>query len=301
MRQNLCSKKAIKERANFFSAMIYLFPSFFLLSIFMFYPLLKTLFLSFHLTNTLGKPIENIGFENYINMLSEDGFLQSLNVTFMFAFFTVVIGIALALFFALLANEGLKGSNFFGTFYTSTMGISVAAGATIWLFLFHPSMGALNNMLGLINIPPVKWLTGQASAFIAVTLTTIWMNIGFDFLVLSSGLKNIPEELYESSRLDGAGYFRQLFSITIPLLSPTLFFICVVSIINALQSFGQIDILTSGGPSKATNLIVYSIYKEAFINYRFGSASAQAIVLFLFVLLLTGLQFKVEKGMVHYK
>ncbi len=301
MRQNLCSKKAIKERANFFSAMIYLFPSFFLLSIFMFYPLLKTLFLSFHLTNTLGKPIENIGFENYINMLSEDGFLQSLKVTFMFAFFTVVIGIALALFFALLANEGLKGSNFFGTFYTSTMGISVAAGATIWLFLFHPSMGALNNMLGLINIPPVKWLTGQASAFIAVTLTTIWMNIGFDFLVLSSGLKNIPEELYESSRLDGAGYFRQLFSITIPLLSPTLFFICVVSIINALQSFGQIDILTSGGPSKATNLIVYSIYKEAFINYRFGSASAQAIVLFLFVLLLTGLQFKVEKGMVHYK
>lgn len=301
MNGNLAGKKSFTEVKNFLTGILYLLPSIFFLAAFMFYPLLKTFYLSFFNTNIRGNPIKLVGFDNYVNLFTEGLFLQSLRVTTIFAISTVVIGIVFSLILSLLTNEKLKGTALFGTLYTSTMGISVAAGATIWLFLFHPSIGMLNRVLALFNGPRVNWLTEPKTALMSVIITTIWMNVGFNYLVLTGGLRNIPEELYESSRIDGAGYFTQLFRITIPMLSPTLFFICVVSVINALQSFGQIDILTDGGPSNATNLIVYSIYKEGFMNYRFGAASAQAIVLFVLVLVLTLLQFRLEKGMVHYK
>lgn len=300
MNQYVAKRKAIVEAKNFLSGILYLFPSIIFLCMFMFYPLLKTIYLSFYSTDLRGNPIKNIGLGNYISMFSEGFFLDSLKTTFIFAASTVIISIAFSLLVSLLANENLKGTVFFGILYTSTLGISIAAGATIWLFLFHPSIGMINNILSFFHIPTVNWLTEQRSALVSVIITTIWMNVGFNFLILTGGLKNIPGELYESAKIDGAGYFRQLFNITIPMLSPTLFFISVVSVINALQSFGQVDILTRGGPSNATNLVVYSIYKEGIMNYRFGPASAQAVVLFIMVLLLTLVQFRIEKGKVHY-
>ncbi len=135
--------------------------------------------------------------------------------------------------------------------------------------------------------------------WLLIVVTTIWMNIVstiFRWLA-----QNIDESLYESATIDGAGYFAKLRKITLPLLSPTLFFIVTISLINAFQSFGQIDILTKGGPFQSTNLVVYSIYKEAFINYQFGTASAQAIVLFFVVLIVTILQFKFGERKVHYQ
>ena len=200
-----------------------------------------------------------------------------MKATGLFVLYTVPIGIILALFFALLANEKLKGIGFFRTIYSSTMGISVAASSVIWLFMFNPSMGMFNRMLSLLNLPQIQWLLDPQWALLSVSISTIWMNIGFSFLILLGGLQNIDEHLYESSRIDGAGYFYRLRRITLPMLSPTLFFIITISLINAFQSFGQIDILTQGGPSASTNLIVYSIYREAFINYQFGTASAQAV------------------------
>ena len=130
-----------------------------------------------------------------------------------------------------------------------------------------------------LNLPQIQWLLDPEWALLSVSISTIWMNTGFSFLILLGGLQNIDEHLYESSRIDGAGYFYRLRRITLPMLSPTLFFIITISLINAFQSFGQIDILTKGGPSQSTNLIVYSIYREAFINYQFGTASAQAVFL----------------------
>ena len=133
---------------------------------------------------------------------------------------------------------------------------------------------------------------GTASLF---RLSTIWMNLGFTFLILLGGLQSIDSHLYESADIDGAGYFYKLRRITIPMLSPTLFFVITVSIINAFQTFGQIDMLTKGGPSNETNLIVYSIYREAFVNYQYGSASAQAVVLFIIILIMTVIQFKIGR------
>ncbi|MGN7387205.1 carbohydrate ABC transporter permease [Sporosarcina sp. SAFN-015] len=283
------------------TAALYLLPSIILFSIFVFYPMFRTLYLSFFLTDQTGNAAIMVGFENFQYLLGSSEFQNSMKATGLFVLYTVPITIILALFFALLANEKLKGIGFFRTMYSSTMGISVAASSVIWLFMFNPSIGMFNRLLSVFNFPQIQWLLDPEWALLSVSISTIWMNIGFSFLILLGGLQNIDEHLYESSRIDGAGYFYRLRRITLPMLSPTLFFIITISLINAFQTFGQIDILTKGGPSQSTNLIVYSIYREAFINYQFGTASAQAIILFLIILVVTILQFKLGERKVHYQ
>lgn len=290
-----------KKTTNGRTALLYLLPSIVLFSVFVFYPMFRTIYLSFFLTDQNGNAAIWVGFENYTYLLESTAFLNSMKATGLFVLYTVPIGIILALFFALLANEKLKGIGFFRTVYSSTMGISVAASSVIWLFMFNPSMGMFNRMLSMLNLPQIQWLLDPEWALLSVSISTIWMNIGFSFLILLGGLQNIDEHLYESSRIDGAGYFYRLRRITLPMLSPTLFFIITISLINAFQSFGQIDILTQGGPSASTNLIVYSIYREAFINYQFGTASGQAVTLFIIILIVTILQFKLGERRVHYQ
>ena len=293
--------KLWKRSVNVRVGLLYLLPSIILFGMFVFYPMAKTIYLSFFLTNQNGLPVYFNGIENYTYIFSSDEFRNSMKATLLFVAYTVPVSVLIALVMAILANEKLKGVGFYRTIFSSTMGISVAASAVVWLFLFHPSVGAFNNILKAIDLPAVQWLLDPEWALLSVSLTTIWMNIGFNFLVILGGLQNIDESLYESATIDGAGYFMKLRRITIPLLSPTLFFIITISLINAFQSFGQIDILTKGGPIQSTNLVVYSIYKEAFVNYQFGTASAQAIVLFGVVLIVTILQFKFGERKVHYQ
>ncbi|MCG3088187.1 carbohydrate ABC transporter permease [Sporosarcina cyprini] len=283
------------------TALLYLLPSIILFSVFVFYPMFRTIYLSFFLTDQAGNAAINVGIENYQYLLGSSEFQNSMKATVLFVLYTVPIGVILALFFALLANEKLKGIGFFRTMYSSTMGVSVAASSVIWLFMFNPSIGMFNRLLHSIGLPQIQWLLDPEWALLSVSMSTIWMNIGFSFLILLGGLQNIDEHLYESARIDGAGYFYRLRRITLPMLSPTLFFIITISLINAFQTFGQIDILTKGGPSQSTNLIVYSIYREAFINYQFGTASAQAVILFVIILIVTILQFKLGERKVHYQ
>ncbi|NDI35426.1 carbohydrate ABC transporter permease [Chengkuizengella sediminis] len=282
-------------------ALLYLLPSIVLFSVFVFYPMFKTVYLSFFLTDFQGKPAEFVGLENFKYLIESKSFHKSIKATLLFVIYTVPISILIALFLAILANEKLKGIGVFRTLFSSTMGMSVAASSVIWLFLFHPSIGAINRFLSIFDIQAIEWLVDPSWALISISITTIWMNTGFTFLILLGGLQNIDESLYESASIDGASYWYKLRRITIPMLSPTLFFIITISLINAFQTFGQVDILTKGGPAESTNLIVYSIYREAFINYQFGTASAQAIVLFFFILIVTILQFKFGEKRVFYQ
>ncbi|MEL3970926.1 sugar ABC transporter permease [Rossellomorea oryzaecorticis] len=300
-RGSTASPSLWKKSLNVRTAMLYLFPSILLFAVFIFYPMFRTLYLSFFLTDQQGNAALFVGLENYAYLLESPEFRNSIKATILFVLYTVPIGIILALFLALIANEKLKGVGFFRTMYSSSMGISVAASSVVWLFLFHPSVGMFNRLLSLLHLPQVQWLLDPEWALISVSISTIWLNTGFSFLILLGGLQNIDEYLYESARIDGAGYWYQLRRITIPMLSPTLFFIITISLINAFQTFGQIDILTKGGPSQSTNLIVYSIYREAFINYQFGTASAQAVFLFICILIVTILQFKLGEKKVHYQ
>jgi sn-glycerol 3-phosphate transport system permease protein len=179
--------------------------------------------------------------------------------------------------------------------------ISVSTGSIIWLLLFHPTAGMLNYFIGKIGISPIPWLTDPSWALVSVSLMTVWMNMGFVYIVLLSGLQGIPDDLYESAKIDGSGPVRTFVQIVMPLLSPTLFFVLIVSIIGAFQAFAQIHILTKGGPMNTTNVVVYSIYQDAFINFRFGTGSAQALVLFVIILALTAFQFKFLEKKVHYQ
>lgn len=286
---------------SFIKGMAFLLPSIILFSVFLFYPMFRTIYLSFFLTKANGDPTVFVGLQNYITMFSSPIFLKSIKSTFLFVLYTVPASVIISLFLSIIANEKLKGIGFFRTMYSSTMGVSVAAASVFWLYLFNPSMGLLNQLLGTFGIEGIGWLTDPKWALISISITTIWMNVGFTFLILLGGLQSIDSSLYESADIEGAGYLYKLRRVTIPMLSPTMFFVITVTIINAFQSFGQIDILTQGGPINETNLIVYSIYREAFANYKFGSASAQAIVLFILILLMTALQFKLGERKVHYQ
>jgi sn-glycerol 3-phosphate transport system permease protein len=279
----------------------YLLPSLILFSIFLFYPMLRTMYLSLYVTDHQGNPVQFVGIENFIYLLKDASFLQSAKATLLFVCYTVPASVFLALCLALMANEKLKGIGLFRTFFSSTMGMSVAASSVIWMFMYNPSIGVINKMLSLFGISDVQWLLDPKIALISVAISTIWMNTGFTFLILLGGLQNIDSSLYESARIAGVSYWYQLRKVTLPLLSPTLFFVTTVSLIHSFQTFGQIDILTKGGPIDATNVIVYSIYKDAFINYNFGSASAQAVILFFAVLVVTFLQFKFGERKVHYQ
>jgi sn-glycerol 3-phosphate transport system permease protein len=286
---------------GFLKGMLFLLPSLLLFGVFLFYPMFKTIYLSFFLTNAQGATTVFVGWENYKALFTDPIFMKSVKNTFLFVFYTVPPTVVISLALAVLANEKLKGIGFFRTIFSSTMGVSVAAASVFWLYLFNPTMGLLNKILETFGLDAIEWLTDPKWALFSVSVTTIWMNIGFTFLILLGGLQSIDSSLYESADIEGTGYFYKLRRITIPMLSPTFFFVITVSIINAFQTFGQIDILTQGGPANGSNLIVYSIYREAFVNYQFGSASAQAVVLFILILLMTALQFKLGERKVHYQ
>jgi sn-glycerol 3-phosphate transport system permease protein len=183
----------------------------------------------------------------------------------------------------------------------STIAISAAVGSLIWLMLFNPSLGLLNYMLSLVGIRGPEWLIQPNVAVLSVSLTTIWLTLGSNLIVLLAGLQGVPEEVYEAAKIDGARGVRMFRSITVPMVSPSLFFLLVVNTIAVLQAFTQIHLLTRGGPVDATRTLVYSIYLDAFQNFQFGYASAQAVVLFALVLMLTLIQFRFVERRVHYQ
>lgn len=289
------------SKKNFGAGMLYLLPAFVFLGVFLFYPMFKTLYFSFFEVTGSGQVGEFVGWEHYKQLAQSEEFRKSMKGTFLFVLYTVPAEILIALFLAVLASEKLKGIGFFRTIFASTMGVSVAAGATIFLFLFHPSLGVLNNILEVFGVNPIEWLTSSKWALFSVAMTTVWMHLGINFIILLGGIQNVDRELYESAEIDGAGYWAKLFKITIPLISPVLFFVTIIALIGAFQTFGQIDILTGGGPAGSTNIIVYSIYQEAFQYGNFGFASAQAIILFLIILVVTVFQFWFGEKKVHYQ
>ncbi|EOR27185.1 sugar ABC transporter permease [Cytobacillus oceanisediminis] len=295
-------KEKKKQRLqHLYKGVLFLLPSILLFSVFLFYPLGKTVYLSFFLTDNRGDTTVFVGMDNYLEIFKSPIFLQSLKSTLLFALYTVPGTIIVSLFLAILANEKLRAIGAFRTVFSSSMGISVAAASVFWMFLFHPTIGWLNRIVKIFGLEPIGWLTDPNWALFSVSVSTIWMNVGFTFLILLGGLQSIDSYLYESADIDGAGYFYKLRRITVPMLSPTLFFVMTVTLINAFQTFGQVDMLTRGGPQNETNLIVYSIYQEAFMNYQYGTASAQAIILFVIILVLTIIQFKLGERKVHYQ
>lgn len=280
---------------------IYLLPSMLIFLIFTFYPFVKTLVTSFFATTNTGALTQFVDIQNYISLFTDPKYLQNLGNTLLYLVLTVPLTVIVSLMLAVLSCSNLPGMGVFRTIFSSTMGISVAAGSVFWNLLFHPTAGLLNHLISSLGGRPVGWLTDANCALLSVSAVSIWMNIGFSYLVLMGGLKNIDDSHYESVEIVGGGFFYRLFKVTIPLISPSLFFVFTTALIGAFQSFGLIDMLTAGGPNNSTNLLVYRLYKDAFVNFRIGSASAQGVVLFLLILLVSQLQTKLTERLVTYQ
>lgn len=279
---------------------LFLLPALIVFGVFLYFPFFKTIYLSTFLTDKYGTAKIFYGLKNYVDILAgkySAAFWNSMWVTVRFVFFVAFGSLLVGLTTSLLTVRAFPGKSFASAIYAMPIAIASAAAAMSFKMILHPSIGLLNRVLGT----SVNWLNDISWAFPIICILSIWLASGINFIFLSAGLRNIPEELYESASIDGAGYWKKLRFITLPSLSPTLFFQIIINVISAFQSFTQVRLLTAGGPSDSTNVIVYSIYLDAFRNFRFGSAAARSIVLFVIIMVVTLIQFSSERRSVHYQ
>lgn len=301
LKQQLLREQKKDERRQWLRGMTYVLPSLILFTVFVIYPFCKTILQSLFLSNNRGFFTVFVGLRNYFSLLQNPMYRSSLLATCIYTLISVPLIIVISLLLAVLSNKHLKGIGIFQTIFSSTMGISVAAGSVFWNFMFHPTVGLLNALVRFFGEKNVGWLIDPKYALVSVAMVSVWMNIGFSYMILMGGLKNIDQSYYESVDLVGGGFFYRLRRVTLPLLSPSLFFVFITAVINAFQSFGVIDMLTQGGPVNSTNLLVYGIYKEAFVNYQYGTATAQGVILFLIIFVISMLQIKLTEKWVTYQ
>lgn len=300
MKTHALKTHRIRALENFGVAMLFLLPSLAIFTFFVFIPLIKTVLLSLYLTDPIGRPSAFIGLENYQRIFTEPDLFNSLKVSLTFALYVVPTTMVISLFLAVVANVQLKAVSVFRVIFSSTIAVSGATASLIFLFLFHPAIGVLNYMLDLVGLPRVQWLTSDATALISVSMVTIWLTLGFNTVIFLASLQGIPQELYESARIDGADFWAQFRHITVPMISPTIFFLIVISTLGALQTFTQINVMTHGGPIDSTNVVVYLIYRAFYFNGQYGIAATVSVILFLVMLALTVIQFGVLERRVHY-
>jgi ABC-type sugar transport system permease subunit len=279
-------------------AALLLLPSALVFGVFVFYPLVRTFVLGLYRSDPFGGKGAYVGLSRYADVLTGEPFRRSLATTLKFAVLTVPTGLALGLGLAVLAHQQLKGIGIYRTIFSSTVATSVAVASLMWLTLLNPSIGLVNQALDKLGHDKIIFLQSEGWALVSVAMATVWQNLGFTFIVISAGLQSVPDELLESARIDGAGPWRRFREVTLPLLSPTLLFALVVLSINAFQTFGQVDLLTTGGPLHSTELLVYHVFQRT--SNDPSTAAVEAIVLFGIILLLTLVQLKVLEKRVHY-
>jgi sn-glycerol 3-phosphate transport system permease protein len=275
-------------------------PSLLVFGTFVFYPFFKNFQLSLYETPPFPNlPKRYVGFQQFSDILGSHEFRNSVKVTLLFAVITVPTGIVLGLVLAVVAHQRLRGITLYRTVFSSTVATSVAVASVIFFTLLNPQIGLLNYALGrhgaLSPLDDTTW------ALPAVAAVTVWQNLGISFILMSAGLQAVPDELLEAARVDGASAWSRFRNVILPLLSPTLFFATVVGGILAFQAFGQIDLLTQGGPQQHTNVLVYAIYTAVFRNNNDGKGAVLAITLFVITLLLTLVQLRFLERRVQYE
>ncbi|GIU88316.1 MAG: glycerol-3-phosphate ABC transporter permease [Acidimicrobiia bacterium] len=275
-------------------------PSLVVFGVFVFYPFAKNFWLGLYRTPPFpGLPREYAGLDQYRDVLGSDEFWNSFWVTVRFVLLTVPAGIVLGLALAVLAHQRLRGIAIYRTIFSSTVATSVAVASVIFFTLLNPQIGLFTYWLGREG--GLSPLDDPDTALYAVSVTTIWQNLGLAFILMSAGLQAVPDELLEAARVDGAGVWRRFRRVTLPLLGPTLLFAIVVGSILAFQAFGQIDLLTEGGPEDRTNVLVYAIYTAVFKEGNEGKGAILAIALFVITLVLTLVQLRFLERRVTYE
>ena len=269
------------------TALLALLPSFIIFVVFTAYPIIYSFYLSFHDCSLLGGPKTFVGFGNYARMFASSDFKQAVANTVKYAIGTVPIGAMLSMFVALLLNKNIRGRTFYRVTYFMPVVTSMVAVAIVWAWMFDPYYGLLNALLSKIGIHGPEWLADPKWALPAVIILGIWKNLGYNMVIILAGLQDVPMELYESAEIDGAGPWQKFRFVTLPLMRATIGFVLIMSTIKSFQVFGQVYVMTGGGPMNSTMVLVYYIYRQAFEFYRSGYASAVAWFLFVVILILT--------------
>lgn len=247
------------------------------------------------------QPQEYVGFRNYERMFTEDPlFWKSLRITIYYSIGSVVLQLILGLALALLLNQKVRGMSFYRTiFYLPTV-VSGVAVAYMWLWVFNPEAGIVNQLIGFLGIEKQNWFFNLDLVLPTFIVMSLW-NIGGTMVLYLAGLQGVPTALYEAADLDGAGWWSKLRNITIPMISPVIFFTFIIGMISSFQVFTNAFVITEGGPANATLFYVLYLYRNAFENLKMGYASALAMVLFAIILTLTAISFRLSRRMVYYE
>ncbi|HEY9745133.1 MAG TPA: sugar ABC transporter permease [Oculatellaceae cyanobacterium] len=283
-------------------ACLFLAPCLLGLLLFTYGPILASLGLSFSYWNLLGAP-RFVGLDNYQAVLGDPLFWKSFGVTWFFVIVSGVLEIALGLFLAVWLNRAFRGQTFFRTAYFLPFITPMVSIALVWGWLYDPAYGIVNWVLQSLHVlkQPIAWLYDPKTALWAVIILRVWKDIGYNMVIFLAGLQAVPPSLYESAHLDGASPWRTFWLVTLPMVTPTLFFVGIMTLINGFQTFDSIYLLTQGGPEHSTELMVYWMFKNAFQFYKIGPASAIAYILFVVILALTLLQWWLRKHWVLYE
>ncbi|MCB0092953.1 MAG: sugar ABC transporter permease [Caldilineaceae bacterium] len=273
-------------------------------TIFVFGPILASLLMMFYDWNGFG-PLSQakfVGLSHVTEAFGDEKFLGSFRNTATYAIVVVLCGVGVGLLLALALNGVTKFVGFVRSTYYLPVMLPMTAMSLLWGLMYQPRYGFINQVLGMVGIPPVKWLINPNIALYSICLMVIWKGLGWYMVIFLAGLKAIPEEFYEAAQMDGATAWQRFWKITLPLLKPTLLFVIVVTVIGSLQVFSPIFIMTQGGPANATNVVVYWVYLTAFQFMRFGYATTLAVILFVVILVITLIQLRLfrEGGLQSY-
>lgn len=282
MQSNAVYKKINLKNMTLFFLILYLL-------VFTAYPIAKAFAGSLHDWNPLIDKYDFVGLDNFKEILGESLFWYSIMITLIFTFCSVILRIVVGMLLALLLNSKLvRFKSFFrGLFYLPTITPMVAI-SLVWMWLYNPQFGLIDKIFNT----DINWLNDPKYALLSIVIMTVWKDFGYATVIFLSGLLSLPTDVYEASDIDGASKWQQFWKITVPLLKPTTVFIVITSLISYLQTYIQVLVMTNGGPGTTTYIISYLIYDEAFVKYRFGTASAMSIILLIIIGVLTALLFK---------
>ena len=294
---------AVEKRVRFRSGWLpwaLVAPQLAIVLVFFFWPAAQGLYFSVLQQDAFGTSVQFVGLDNFRTLFKDETYLASFRVTAIFSLLVAVLGLALSLMLAVMADRVVKGSGAYRTLLIWPYAVAPAVAGVLWLFMFAPSIGVVSYALNAIGIPWNHLLDGT-DALILVVAAAVWKQISYNFLFFLAGLQSIPKSLIEAAAIDGAGPWRRFWTVQFPLLSPTAFFLLVINIVYAFfDTFAIIDAATQGGPGKDTAILVYKLYFDGFKAMDLGGSAAQSVVLMVIVIALTVVQFRYVERRVNY-
>lgn len=281
-------------------ALLFTLPALIPLIIFWFIPLGYVIYLSMTEWDFMNPVKVFVGLDNYRNLFNNPQFYDALRITLLFCLGSVIPIIIIGLLLALLFQQRAKGNALIQTLLFSPWVTPTVAVSIVWTWIYEPQVGLANLLLSWVGQDPIRWLENPSWALIAILIVTIWKAAGWSMIFYMVAIRNVPPDLLQAAELDGAGYWNRLRYVTLPLISPTTFFLIIVQMIQAIQAYDQINVLTQGGPAGSTRTLLYLYYQSAFTSYRIGEASSIAITIIAGCLLLSAMSFFVARKTVHY-